>query len=261
MMATREYLTALVNLLKHYITDRDRRKAAGMAGGQRKSGVDAEHILGKARISRQAIKEYTDEELYSYHDILHKLCGTERGRNVAMYGHNIIAEEMEKRGFGHTHEEQEFNIEISDVHVPSIISEVTMPFPNEHSCRIEEPGQFQRFRRNNATSPNVIVGFRKDGSSALQAFRYPTSNWTEAKARSHCSQHGGSFAGATKEHEISEHDGKKVSKAAVSYKEDSDMHHCQDCTFFREHNVCELVEGHIYENGTCDLWREEGMMH
>lgn len=73
------------------------------------------------------------------------------------------------------------------------------PYANEHACRLEDPGQFSRFRRNNDADPNVIIGFRSDGSSAPQAFRYPTSTWTEARAKSHCADHDGSFEPASKD--------------------------------------------------------------
>jgi len=75
-----------------------------------------------------------------------------------------------------------------------------MPYPNEHSCRLEPPGSFIRFRRINNfqnSGYDVIMGFRKDGSSAIQAIRYPTGKWTEVKARNHCQDKGGEFHPAT----------------------------------------------------------------
>jgi HK97 family phage prohead protease len=68
-----------------------------------------------------------------------------------------------------------------------------MPYPNEHACRILDPGQFVRFKRDNTKNPNVIIGFRKDGSSDLQAFRYPKDDWTADRAGKHCSEHEGRF--------------------------------------------------------------------
>jgi HK97 family phage prohead protease len=73
------------------------------------------------------------------------------------------------------------------------------PYENEHACRLEDPGQFTRFRRDNSKDPNVIIGFRSDGSSAAQAFRYPTADWTEARARTHCGEHDGNFEPAAKD--------------------------------------------------------------
>ena len=72
-----------------------------------------------------------------------------------------------------------------------------MPYPNEHACRLEEPGQFVRFSRDNDKNPNVIIGYRKDGTSAAQSFRYPKAKWTADKARAHCAEHKGSFEAAS----------------------------------------------------------------
>ena len=75
-----------------------------------------------------------------------------------------------------------------------------MPYPNEHSCRLEPPGSFIRFRRINNfqnSGYDVIMGFRRDGSSAIQAIRYPTGKWTEVKARNHCQDKGGEFHAAS----------------------------------------------------------------
>ncbi len=71
-----------------------------------------------------------------------------------------------------------------------------MPFPNEHACRLEEPGDFDRFRRDNSTQPHRIFGF-KDKGSKIQAFRYPTDKWDAGKAKRHCSANGGRFEKAT----------------------------------------------------------------
>lgn len=71
-----------------------------------------------------------------------------------------------------------------------------MPYPNEHSCRIREPGQFQEnsFRRIIQGRLSVIIGKLKGQSSTtVQAFRYPTEDWTEAEARKHCKEQGGRF--------------------------------------------------------------------
>jgi HK97 family phage prohead protease len=97
-------------------------------------------------------------------------------------------------------------LEASFVSVPSnreaailaVKAHTAKPFENEHACRLEDPGQFTRFRRDNTKDPNVIIGFRSDGTSAAQAFRYPIGDWTEARARAHCDEHDGSFEPASK---------------------------------------------------------------
>lgn len=73
-----------------------------------------------------------------------------------------------------------------------------MPFVGEHACRIREPRQFVRFRRNNETDPNTIIGFRSDNSSDVQSFRYPSERWTESRARKHCADKEGRFEAAIK---------------------------------------------------------------
>ena len=74
------------------------------------------------------------------------------------------------------------------------------PFPNEHSCRLEDPGQFERFarmtRRHGSKAYSAIIGFLKGGGSKTQALRYPKDTWTAAEARAHCQDNGGSFEAA-----------------------------------------------------------------
>ena len=78
-----------------------------------------------------------------------------------------------------------------------------MPYPNEHACRLKEPGGFQkgRFRRTSRKSGrkvyHIIMG-RLKGQSAMteQAYRYPKESWSAAQARKHCSSHGGRFEAA-----------------------------------------------------------------
>ena len=74
------------------------------------------------------------------------------------------------------------------------------PFPNEHACRIRQPGDFvsesfRRVRRTaNGKAIDLIVAKRKndpDGATVLQAYRYPKGTWTPAQARSHCSSQNG----------------------------------------------------------------------
>ncbi len=84
-----------------------------------------------------------------------------------------------------------------------ILSEdVLKPFPSEHSCRLEEPGQFERFARKNCYKKHAgkcidfIFGYPKDGGGKLQAMRYPKDIWTAGAAKSHCASHKGSFEAA-----------------------------------------------------------------
>lgn len=77
-----------------------------------------------------------------------------------------------------------------------------MPFENEHACRVREPGLFQSdsFRRISSGKVDIIIGRLKgQASTTTQAFRYPTSRWTESKAREHCKEQKGRFETATGE--------------------------------------------------------------
>jgi ATP-dependent protease ClpP protease subunit len=75
-----------------------------------------------------------------------------------------------------------------------------MPYPNEHSCRLKDPGAFQEgsFRRvtreHEGKRYGVIMG-RLKGETTMseQAYRYPKDDWSAAAARSHCKSHEGRF--------------------------------------------------------------------
>lgn len=78
------------------------------------------------------------------------------------------------------------------------------PFPNEHSCRLRQPGDFQAnsFRRmsreHEGKRYDVIVGRLKgETTTTEQAYRYPKTIWTADSARSHCKDHDGSFEAAS----------------------------------------------------------------
>jgi len=71
-----------------------------------------------------------------------------------------------------------------------------MPYPNESSCRIRSPGQFQpeSFRRIKSGKLNIIIGRLKgQTTTTTQALRYPKETWTEAEARTHCEEQKGRF--------------------------------------------------------------------
>jgi len=68
-----------------------------------------------------------------------------------------------------------------------------MPFPNEHACRIRDPGDFEQdsFRRVSSETDDgkpldIIVGKLKgEEDTTLQAYRYPKEEWDESEAREH----------------------------------------------------------------------------
>ena len=81
------------------------------------------------------------------------------------------------------------------------MSEIRKPYPNEHSCRLRDPSEFQQdsFRRIKQGKLHIIIGRLKgESTTTAQAYRYPTEDWTESEARSHCKDAGGSFEAAAK---------------------------------------------------------------
>ena len=73
-----------------------------------------------------------------------------------------------------------------------------MPFPNEHACRIREPGDFESdsFRRIDEESEgktiSLIIGRLKgEQETTLQSFRYLKDIWEPEEARQHCTEHDG----------------------------------------------------------------------
>ncbi len=85
-------------------------------------------------------------------------------------------------------------------------NEFEKPYPNEHSCRIADPKDFDNFARKNCYKESdgkcidYIFGI-KEGKSKLQAMRYKKDTWTEEAARKHCGDAGGSFEAAAESKE------------------------------------------------------------
>jgi len=81
---------------------------------------------------------------------------------------------------------------------------VTIPYEQEHSCRLENPDKYERFARVNCYKKSdgkcidYIFGIKK-GDAEAQALRYRTNIWTERDARKHCREKGGTFEPAKKE--------------------------------------------------------------
>ena len=87
------------------------------------------------------------------------------------------------------------------------------PYPNEHSCRLNDPKKYDTCRRKTRTSKktkkeySVLFCRRKDNDKwEEQAYRYNKDVWTESEARSHCKAHGGKFEPAAKEEELKKFD-------------------------------------------------------
>ena len=70
------------------------------------------------------------------------------------------------------------------------------PYPNEHACRMREPGDFEIFRNREEEAAGktirVIYG-QEMGTDEwdIQSYRMPISDWSEAEARGYCDDHDG----------------------------------------------------------------------
>jgi len=79
------------------------------------------------------------------------------------------------------------------------------PYENEHSCRLQSPDKYKKFARKNCYAKSdgkcidFIFGIKEDGKSEVQSMRYNKDEWTEAEAKKHCDEHGGTFEAAKKE--------------------------------------------------------------
>lgn len=78
---------------------------------------------------------------------------------------------------------------------------ITKPYPNEHACRLNPPGKYDRFargtRKHGEKQYSVIFGI-KEGKSEQQALRYNRGTWSASEASAHCKSHGGKFEAAVK---------------------------------------------------------------
>ncbi len=79
-----------------------------------------------------------------------------------------------------------------------------MPYPNEHACRLKDPGDFQsdsmkRMHRNHEGKDYSIIMGRLMGEDTMteQAYRYGKDAWTTSEAQAHCRSHGGTFEAAS----------------------------------------------------------------
>jgi hypothetical protein len=104
-------------------------------------------------------------------------------------------------------EEQE-NCELTNI--PK--DEVEKPYPNEHSCRLEDPDKYSKFARSNCHIKkdgkciDFIFGIN-EGKSELQAMRFKKSIWDAEAASKVCKAAGGSFEPAAgKEEPIDDKD-------------------------------------------------------
>ena len=75
---------------------------------------------------------------------------------------------------------------------------VDNPYPNEASCRLVDPGKFQKgsyragTRKHDGKTYRVLMARLKGKTKLTDAsYRYPSKTWTTAAARAHCTAHKG----------------------------------------------------------------------
>jgi hypothetical protein len=150
-------------------------------------------------------------------------------------------------------------VDASRVKKPMSVKVGTDPYPNEHSCRLRPPGDFQEnsFRRIRQGRISIIIGRLKGKTTTTaQAIRYPKARWSAEAARSDCRSKGGSFEAATSDQAGKEADyfADRLNPVDVNYRMATpDGDNCGECVFLhRDVNSCQLVEGEISANMVCD---------
>jgi len=85
------------------------------------------------------------------------------------------------------------------------------PYPNEHACRLREPGDFEpdsfvRVERDHEGKKYSVIQGKLKGETMLtdQAYRYPKDTWTVEAARAHCKSHDGKSFEPAKEESYSD---------------------------------------------------------
>jgi HK97 family phage prohead protease len=129
------------------------------------------------------------------------------------YGYDVLLSEQGK--FGDPQQDVRFLKELDVTEVSPVMLGAGVdtrteaikgvkPYPNEHACRLRQPGDFQADsfkrikRKHEGKEYSIIVGKLKDDNALTeQAYRYDDEVWTAAEARSHCKTHEGSFEAAT----------------------------------------------------------------
>jgi phage head maturation protease len=95
--------------------------------------------------------------------------------------------------------------------------EVLKPYPNEHACRLNDPGKYEDFRRgkrkHDGKEYSVIFGkLKKKNVWEEQAYRYPKDTWDADDAKKHCGDNDGSFEAAKGEKVYLDNDGILIMK-------------------------------------------------
>jgi len=135
------------------------------------------------------------------------------------------------------------------------------PYPNEHSCRLADPGQFDSFARQNCAQKHdgkcidVIYGIKgsgKDKTSQIQALRYPTSSWDADDAKAHCKSRGGTFEAAAKKENTN--DGKEDRTNVVKEIEELRRYDLRAALIDEAFSMLDIMSGSLGQSKAEDTW-------
>ena len=121
---------------------------------------------------------------------------------LAPYGILTSNEMRELLGYEVSEEIPEEVIEEEEIESKSF-DLISKPYPNEFSCRVNDPSKYDKFRRVNGAQTlrgrrvDVIYGI-KAGTSEIQSYRLPTTSWDSTHARNFCRQRSGLFEDISK---------------------------------------------------------------
>ena len=80
------------------------------------------------------------------------------------------------------------------------------PYPNEHACRLRDPGDFdkdtfKRYTRDHEGKEYDIIAGKLKGKTKMteQAYRYKKKTWKASEAKKHCKSHDGTFEAASED--------------------------------------------------------------
>jgi len=171
----------------------------------------------------------------------------------------------------------------ADRSMPAMPETEARPYPNEHAARLIDPGEFDRFRRENGAGGegvDFIYGIKAGEPVRLQAIRFDAERFTPEQAKTWLSDHNHEailFEEATGEksrdltpdmtvaqgmlyealEEITDEVG-KFSQVDAHYMPESPFvgqgMACSNCAFYQGPAACEIVEGEILPGALCKFW-------
>jgi len=171
----------------------------------------------------------------------------------------------------------------ADRSLPAMPETEARPYPNEHAARLIDPGEFDRFRRENGAGGDgvdFIYGIKEGEPVRLQAIRFDAERFTPEQAKAWLSDHDHKailFEEATGEKSRELTPDMTVAQGMlyealegiadeVGEFSQTDAHYmpespfagqgmvCSNCAFYQGPAACEIVEGEILPGALCKFW-------